>query len=135
MALMTWNPSFSVKVKHFDDQHVKLVAMLNDLHHAKEIGKGNEVLGSILTELISYTASHFADEENLMIQYSFPDTPQHRSTHAALVNQVFDLQNRFKAGNADLTHEVLDFLKGWLIKHIQGDDRRLGVYLNTKGIV
>lgn len=45
MALMTWSSAFSVKIKQFDDQHIKLVNMVNELHDAMKEGKGNEVAG------------------------------------------------------------------------------------------
>lgn len=134
MSLMAWNDSLSIKVKQVDDQHKKLVDMVNELHDAMKEGKGNEVLGKILTGLINYTATHFATEEKLMAQYGYPESPGHKSEHEKLVKQVVELQNNFKAGKAILTLDVMMFLKGWLVKHIQGDDRKFGAYLNTKGV-
>jgi len=134
MALMAWNTTLSVKVKQFDDQHMKLVDMVNDLHDAMKEGKGNVVLGKILNGLISYTATHFAAEEKLMAQHAYPDAIAHKREHENLVKQVVELQNNFKAGKAILTLDVMMFLKGWLVKHIQGDDRKYGIYLNSKGV-
>jgi len=33
-----------------------------------------------------------------------------------------------------LTIEVMDFLKGWLGKHILGSDKRYGPFLNAQGM-
>lgn len=134
MALMTWSPALSVQVKQFDDQHIKLVNMVNELHDAMKAGKGNEVLGKILNGLITYTATHFADEEKMMAQHAYPDAPAHKNEHGKLVKQVLELQENFKAGKAILTLNVMMFLKDWLVKHIQGDDRKYGAYLTTKGV-
>lgn len=134
MALMEWNPALSVNVKQFDDQHKKLVNMVNNLHDAMKIGKGNEVLGKILDGLISYTASHFADEERLMGTHAYPAISSHKAEHEKLVKQVLELQQKFKAGQPILTNTVMQFLKDWLVKHIQGDDKKYGVYFNSKGI-
>jgi methyl-accepting chemotaxis protein/hemerythrin len=35
-----------------------------------------------------------------------------------------DLQTQYRAGKASLTIEVLNFLKDWLVNHIQGVDRK-----------
>jgi hemerythrin len=134
MALMAWNPALSVKVKQFDDQHMKLVDMVNNLHDAMKEGKGNEALGTILTSLISYTATHFSCEEKLMAQHAYPEASAHKLEHERLVKQVLELQANFTAGKAILTINVMMFLKDWLVKHIQGDDRKYGVYLNGKGV-
>jgi hemerythrin len=135
MALMTWNSALSVKIKQFDDQHKKLVDMVNELHDAMKEGKGSIALGKILNALISYTASHFSDEERLMAQYSFPGLALHKIEHDKLVKQVLELQEKFKAGKPILTLDVMNFLKDWLAKHIQGDDKKYGEYLNAKGVV
>ncbi len=134
MALMAWNTTLSVKVKQFDEQHMKLVDMVNELHDAMKEGKGNVALGKILNGLITYTATHFAAEEKLMAQHAYPDAAAHKQEHEKLVKQVLELQTNFKAGKAILTLDVMMFLKGWLVKHIQGDDRKYGAYLNSKGV-
>lgn len=134
MALITWNDSLSVKVKQFDDQHKKLVELVNQLFDAMKTGKGNQVMGDILKQLIAYTQTHFAAEERLMQQYGFPEYEAHKKEHNALVMQVLDLQKQFQEGKAVLTQNVMTFLRDWLAKHIQGVDKKYGVYLNGKGV-
>lgn len=135
MALMSWSPAFSVKIKQCDDQHMKLVALVNELHDAMKQGKGKDVLDKVLNGLITYTATHFAAEEKLMALHSYPELEQHTAVHQALVKQVLELQEKFKSGQTMLTHSVMIFLKDWLVNHIQGDDKKYGVYLNSKGVV
>lgn len=134
MALITWSDSLSVKVKQFDDQHKKLVDMVNQLFDAMKTGKGNQVMGDILKQLIAYTQTHFAAEERLMKQYGYPDFEAHKKEHNALVMQVLDLQKQFQEGKAVLTQSVMTFLRDWLSKHIQGDDKKYGVFFNGKGV-
>ncbi len=134
MALMDWNPTLSVKVRKFDDQHKKLVELLNQLHDGMKAGQGNAVLGNVLQSLITYTATHFKDEEQVMQANGYPDLPRHKAEHEKLVKQVLDLQKKFQAGGGVLTLTVLSFLKDWLFTHIQGEDKKYGVFLNAKGI-
>uniref|UniRef100_A0A831UAW2 Bacteriohemerythrin n=1 Tax=Geobacter metallireducens TaxID=28232 RepID=A0A831UAW2_GEOME len=134
MALITWSDTLSVKVKQFDDQHKKLVDMVNQLFDAMKTGKGNQVMGDILKQLIAYTQTHFAAEERLMKQYGYPDFEAHKKEHNALVMQVLDLQKQFQEGKAVLTQNVMTFLRDWLSKHIQGDDKKYGVFFNGKGV-
>jgi hemerythrin len=59
MALITWNDSLSVKVAEIDEQHKKLIAMINELNDAMRLGKGKDVLGKIVNGLVTYTTTHF----------------------------------------------------------------------------
>lgn len=134
MPLMTWSPSLSVKVKRFDDQHMKLLSMANELHDAMSAGKESEVLGKILIGLTSYTATHLKEEESLMAAYSYPRLFAHKAEHEKLSKQVQDLQQQYKDGKPILTFGVIIFLRDWLLKHIQGEDKQYGDYFNSKGI-
>lgn len=134
MAMMEWSAAFSTNVKQFDEQHKKLVGMVNQLHDAMKIGKSGEVLGPILNSLISYTASHFADEERLMKQHGYPDFAAHKAEHDKLTKQVLDLQKQYQTNSTALSMPVMAFLKDWLVNHIQGNDKKYGPFLNGKGV-
>lgn len=66
MSLITWSDSYSVKNMQMDDQHRKLVDLINDLHGAMKLGQGRQKLGTILDALVDYTRTHFRSEELLM---------------------------------------------------------------------
>lgn len=134
MALVDWNSSLSVGVSKFDDEHKKLVDMVNNLHDAMKAGKGKEVVGTILDGLVTYTRTHFASEEKLMLQHKYPGYENHKKEHNALVMQVTDVVSQFKSGSAPLASSVLQFLVAWLTKHIKGDDKQYGAFFNNLGI-
>jgi hemerythrin len=131
---MEWNQTYSVSVKKFDDQHKKLIELLNQLHDAMKAGDGNTMLGITLQSLISYTSSHFSEEEKLMQANGYPDFAAHKAQHDALVKQVLDLQKKYQSGGGVMTLTVMSFLKDWLTKHIQGVDKKYGQHFNAKGI-
>lgn len=135
MALFVWSDKFSVNIKEIDEQHKKLVSLVNDLHIAMQTGKGKELLGKILQNLIDYTAKHFAHEEHLMKKHGFAEYLKHKAEHEKLVSQVLDFQKKFQAGSAVLTLEIMSFLKDWVSKHIVETDKKFGPFLNSKGIV
>jgi hemerythrin len=134
MALITWNESYSVKVKQFDDQHKKLIDMVNELHDAMKVGKGKDLLEKILAGLIQYTVTHFANEERLMKQHNYPGYEQHKKEHHLLTLQVKDVQKKYHEGDAVLSQSVLTFLKEWLQNHIKGTDKNYAPFLNSKGV-
>jgi len=134
MALIEWHPGLSVKVNKLDDQHKKLVDLINQLHDAMKSGEGNMILGTALQSLIGYTKTHFTEEIALMRAHGYPELARHQAEHTAFVKQVQEFQNKFQSGDALLTLSTLSFLKEWLVKHIQGEDKKYGPFLNSKGI-
>ncbi len=134
MAIIEWSPALSVKVKKFDEQHKMLVDLVNQLHDAMKAGQGSVAVGTVLQSLIAYTSTHFEDEEQLMQTHGYPDLERHTAEHENLVNQVLELQTKFQSGGAVLTITVMSFIKDWLVTHIQGEDKKYGIYFNAKGI-
>ncbi|MDI6729156.1 MAG: bacteriohemerythrin [Thermodesulfovibrionales bacterium] len=135
MALFVWSDKYSVNINEIDSQHKKLVDMLNSLHDSMKAGKGNEVLGKTLTELIQYVGTHFATEERLLSTHGYPELNVHKSEHAKLTQKAIELQKDFQQGAPVLTVEVLGFLKDWLQNHILGTDKKYSQFLNSKGVV
>jgi hemerythrin len=134
MSFIKWNDSYNVNVELIDKQHKVLVSIINDLHDAMLAGKGKDVLSSTYTRLLDYTNTHFAAEEGLLKTYAYPDFSVHQAAHVMLVKQVKDLQQKLVANNFTLTMETSQFLKDWLLKHVQGTDKRYSAHLNSKGV-
>lgn len=135
MALMEWTEKLSVGVAALDEDHKKLVSMVNELYDAMLAGHGKEKLGPILDGLVKYTRFHFAREEKYFAQTGYPGSAAHKEQHDALTRQVLDVQQKYAAGaTATLSVDVMHFLKKWLVTHIQGSDQSYRLHLNAKGI-
>ncbi len=135
MPLMQWNDKMSVGVQQFDDDHKKLVTMLNDLFDGMQSGKAKDVLGKILDELVTYTKTHFAREEEAMSKNGYQEFAAHKREHDDLTKQVLEVQKKFHGDvSASLSMEVMNFLKNWLVKHIQGTDKKYTPFMNSKGL-
>ena len=134
MALIQWSPALSVNVVEIDRQHQKLVAMINDLNDAMRAGKGKEVLGKTIAELLTYTATHFQFEEKYFAQYGYPDTAAHKKEHVDFAQKVTDFKKGFDGGTLGLSMQVMSFLSDWLQKHIQGSDKKYSAFFNSKGL-
>ncbi len=134
MSLITWDDSYSVKVKEIDLQHQKLIAIINELNAAMEAGKSNEILGTIIDELVDYTKYHFDTEEKYFNQINYPDSMAHEKEHNNFVKRVAEFQEEFSEGKALLSVELMMFLKKWLTEHIKGTDQKYSEFFNENGI-
>ncbi|MBZ0155386.1 MAG: bacteriohemerythrin [Alphaproteobacteria bacterium] len=134
MAFLTWSDQYKVNVANIDAQHRKLFDMVNEMHDAMRVGKGNEVIGTILANLLGYVKTHFAEEERLMSSNGYPDFSRHKQEHDKLTQKALDLHKQFTEGKPVLSFDVMNFLKSWLSDHILGTDKKYGPFLNGKGI-
>lgn len=135
MALINWDDSFSVKVAEIDSQHKKLVQLINDINDAMKQGKGKEVIGNVLNELINYTAVHFKTEEKYFDQLNYTETATHKLEHSNLVKKVVEFRTEFQNGRQSMTIDVLNFLVTWLKNHILIEDMKYSKFFNANGIV
>lgn len=135
MPIVEWNDNYSLKIKDIDEQHRQLIDQINILHDAMKKGKGKEVVGSIISRLAEYTQRHFMTEEQLFLKHAYPETTRHTREHNAFIERVAGFQKDLDSGRIMLSMEVLNFLKEWLIGHIQGVDKKYGPFLNAKGVV
>jgi hemerythrin len=134
MSLFVWDDTYSVKVSQMDSEHQKLFDIINALYDGMKAGKGKDVLGPVINQLITYTERHFASEEAVLRRASYDHLDQQISEHRAFVSRVKRFSSDFASGAVGLSVEVLDFLKDWLAQHIKGTDQQYSTALNAQGI-
>jgi len=135
MPLIEWSADLSVGINSIDEQHKKLVNMINALNDAMLTGSSNELLGKIFTGLAAYTQKHFAYEENMFAEYGYADSEKHKRQHSELIAQVVELkQNFIENPQATITTDLMQFLKRWLTNHIMKTDKEYTEFLLSKGV-
>jgi len=134
MAFFDWKEEYSVHIREVDKQHQKLVTLLNGLYDALKKGEGLEALGGILSELVSYTKTHFATEERLMKTHGYPGYLSHKEKHQKMTEKVLEYARKFESGEIRSPIEISNFLKEWLKKHIMDTDIGYSAFLNGRGV-
>lgn len=135
MPMLKWNDKLSVGIASIDEEHKKLVKMLNDLYDGIMSGHGKETLGNVLDSLVEYTRVHFAHEEKFFAQTGYKEAVLHKKEHDELTKQVIEIQGKYKSGAiSTLSIELMQFLKNWLVKHIQIEDKKYSPHLISKGV-
>ena len=135
MPFMVWDDKLSVGVAVLDEDHKKLIAMINELYDAVLTNHGREVLNGILDRLVAYTSYHFAREEKLMLEAGYAGFEAHKKQHDLM--SKWAVQTEFEIHKNLLpapSLEVLNYLKDWLFDHINGSDKEYGSCLNASGI-
>ncbi len=132
MALITWTASqYGTNVGFADDEHKILFDKLNNLYDLATGGAARAAIGTQLDDLIAYVVGHFAHEEKEMIAKGYGGYDRHKAEHEALIGICAGLQTKFHAGEAEVTEEVGQLVKGWLDNHIPNFDMAYAPTLNS----
>jgi hemerythrin-like metal-binding protein len=126
-----WDNKFNTGVDVVDEQHRKLVDLINRLGSISGHLTSTKDLGDILTELANYTVYHFNTEEDLMKKYEVDAAHQdiHFKAHKHFTDQVM-VAAKILMGSTDVNNQLvaplLKYLTNWLVQHILGSDTRMG---------
>ncbi len=131
---LEWSDEYCVGIDSIDQQHKKLVNLINQLQTAVDYSTGEEFERNALDELVDYTKTHFTYEEGLMRDNDYPDFEAHRAQHEKMLKKVEDVLAEYEQDNEAAISNATDFLKDWLINHINGTDKEYSGYLISKGV-
>lgn len=114
-----------------DQQHRKLVQLLNHLASNIAFGADASLLKRIFDEMADYAVYHFNTEEVIWREYLADDPAEveHRAIHQSFVQEVAQLKKSLTSHSlsevAEVAEETLGFLARWLASHILESDRYL----------
>jgi len=133
MAIFIWDDSYKTGVESIDEQHKKLVDLLNQLDESLNIGGDTHIVIRLLDELVEYTKFHFKDEEKFMTEHGYneKDYQDHLLVHQQFIDQINEAQKTCQADPEHITDELLDFLVQWLINHILLTDKQMVADINA----
>ena len=133
--LIIWSPSMSVGVDILDDDHKRIMVLINKLHEAMLEGKGKKLLGEIFDGLIAYIKLHFDSEEALLEQNNYPDVGAQKSMHREMDQKVQSIAQQFRDDPDSVRPmEDLCFLRDWWVDHIMNSDQKYTAFLNERGV-
>ena len=113
----------SVGVTALDEDHQRLVRLLNQFIQAVDDGEGVLVVDAIFGGLMNYAETHFVREEKIMEVCGYPDLDAHKEQHEKLAERVFECREAYmRTATEALEGEVREFLMSWLQDHILVDD-------------
>lgn len=121
MPHIEWTDDLSTNIPVIDSQHRRIVDYINQLYDA-QASQDERLVDEVISDLVDYTVSHFAFEESLMEQAKYPFLAPHKQVHELFIRRVTGFVERRKA-NEDVTEELIQVLRKWLINHIKSEDQ------------
>jgi diguanylate cyclase (GGDEF)-like protein/hemerythrin-like metal-binding protein len=130
LAALAWRAAHAIGIATIDDQHLHLAGLINQLSSTLTERTDNNAVLSGLHAIVDYAAFHFGTEESLMEQHGVADFAQHQAEHRRLLHDIGNLRIDGELTNIGL---ILRYLQEWLLRHVDGMDRRLGQTLIELG--
>jgi hemerythrin-like metal-binding protein len=128
LEIFPWHENFATGILQIDEQHQRLVHLLNKLASGLAFQADTRDLNNIFNELADYAVYHFQTEENVWHQYLAGDMWEeaHRKSHESFVSDVLKLKDQENSKPfSEVLEDVLSFLTHWLIFHILDSDKRM----------
>ena len=134
MPIVQWKDEYIINVEEIDIQHQTMVKLVNNLHSSVEARKDKSELERLLVELIGYTHMHLSTEEKRMRKNADPGLKLHHKEHRSLLEHVYQLVALVANGHRPTFFSDYDLSSDWMIAHITEHDKKMGRYLNSKGV-
>jgi hemerythrin-like metal-binding protein len=128
VEIFPWSQNFETGIAEIDEQHRKLVDLLNVLVSHLAYQSDAPAINKVFDDLRSYTAYHFKSEERIWHRYFDGDPWEewHRKTHGDFIAEVMRLKQEEQNKPLDVVIErIVTFLTHWLAQHILDSDKRL----------
>ena len=133
-SFVEWKAEYSVGIDSIDRQHRKLINLINQLVTTVDYSTGAEFEREALAELVDYTRTHFSYEEKLLKDNGYPDFESHKAQHEGMIKKVNEVIAEYGQDRDTAMQNAANYLKEWLITHINGTDKQYSSFLRDKGV-
>jgi len=128
MNKITWKDEYSIGHEEIDDQHKKIVELINELDESDS----PEITTSIISKVNGYVRHHLDYEEQLLQSLGYPEFEQHKELHIHYSKEISNLTVQATFLDNFAPAELLEFLKQWWDNHILIEDRKYKAFIQSK---
>ncbi len=134
--IFQWSDHFNTDIAKIDEQHRRLVQLLNQLACNAAFHSDIQTLNSAFDKLTDYAVYHFQTEETIWHEYLQDDAlaMKHKVEHNNFTSTISSLKNeQYPHSLYSRIDKVLLFLVNWLVYHILESDKYMAlVVLNMQ---
>lgn len=137
MALITWQDNYALGISEIDNQHKKIVEIINRLFEmfSNKTANGTMDLGPTLKELTDYADYHFSTEEKYFELFQYEKAAPHIELHNNYRTKIEDFKKRYEIEKDETVFfELTNFLQDWWAWHINNLDREYVPVFQEHGV-
>jgi len=130
--LISWHDSFTVNNIVIDNQHKRLIEIINNFYEIVSTSQDKNEIARIFEELKRYTNYHFKAEEHMLEKVNYAYLAEHQLLHQGFITKLTELEAKYNLGKITVKFEMMGFLRNWLIEHIMTEDKRYMKFINQE---
>jgi hemerythrin-like metal-binding protein len=119
-----WDESYSVGVSRLDEQHKRIIGIVNYLVRSKAVAVESSTIAEALTRLARYTNDHFKTEENLLREHGYPELEAHTREHEEYRQVITNFCQAIWEQDPTVTDRFSRFVSVWWWKHVLVEDMK-----------
>ena len=133
-----WCSEMAGGIDLIDTQHQMLFRIGRDMEQlmiSRTWEDSTKNLLDIVCELREYVSYHFYTEENLMLEYDYPNYATHKAFHDSFKKHIIEIDMHYLGEHPDKAlPQLKDYLQDFVFNHILPEDLELCRYLKTCGM-
>ena len=135
MTAINWTDDHNAGALRFDNNHREFVEIISYLNKSIVAGIDRAKLLTFIDNIIALAARQFRHEEERFVAANYPNASTHKGLHKVALEVLVHFRNDIMHGDPIvLARELWLWSKGWVLLHIQGEDRQCGAFLNSKAV-
>jgi hemerythrin-like metal-binding protein len=125
MGLIEWSKEYSVGIAKIDNQHKRIVKILNRLMKHQFDTRDEKVTEEILDDLQAYMKEHFRAEEEYILEHHLSGYEEQRREHNQFIDRLFDAQKEYTKDGRLTSLNLFNFVWDWFSHHVLKVDKTM----------
>lgn len=138
MPFIPWEDKFELGITEIDEQHKKMLAIINKLYDLFEDLKNNDQIeiDKVIKEMADYAVYHFDTEEKYFTMFDYEKASEHIQIHNQYREKIDDWRKKYEETKDEkIFFEISNFLHDWWIWHINNTDRDYVPFMKANKVI
>ncbi|MBF0255108.1 MAG: hemerythrin family protein [Gammaproteobacteria bacterium] len=132
MKIINWSAEYSVGVAQLDQQHQKIIDLINELADCLCTDEEMATASRVLNEMHNYIIDHFGLEERMLSSAKYPQLAEHKEGHNRFIKKFSHLCAEVDSDRSEAVPHLLAYLNDWWDGHILHEDMKYSPLLAKK---
>jgi hemerythrin len=129
---IAWSDILTVDVPELDREHRQFILRVNALNRAMIDCCDKATIKRLMQSMLTEAAQHFWHEEQLLIEWKYPDIAVHAHKHAQLTAQLNQAMKQFEEADVSYVWAVKGLhIKQLLVDHLLKEDMKYRDFLRA----